>query len=883
MPTRDRRRFVPQAIAYFLRQDYPNRELLVLDDGADPVEDLVPADERIRYVRIDVLASSLGAKRNRAVELSRGELIAHWDDDDWMSPSRLGHQVDALVRSGADVCGARVLLHYRLEAGDAWRYDYGQERPPWVAGCTMLYRRSLWSERPFPGLQVGEDSAFLAGLTRDRVQPVDLDADYVALLHPGNTAPKHLGDHRWQRCPLDEVLRCLHGDAAFYAGLRGGRAPTEAPCWARRLRVAAGFGVYHGYGSMAEHLVNGLERAGVRVDVVPLGIDPEGLTDDFTAVWRASQPQAGGPVVFFSWPSGEMARFVSEPELFVYTMWEGSRLPCPWPAQLDHAQAVIVPTRFVARVCRESGVTAPIEVVQQGVDPSAYHFEPRPQRPGLTTLVVATVVPRKHTLEAIAAWKLAFADDPDARLILKARFQYGNYRPDDARITLVDTNEPTRGIAHWYRRADVMLALGSEGFGLPLVEGMATGLPVIALSSEGQGDVCEDAPGLLLPVAPASWEEVNEPPHGPGGVRGVPSVEEVADRLRWVAGHRDEALAMGRAASEWALRHRNVWDMAPGVLDVVEHHLPRPRRLRRGWTMWVPSLDRPCGVAEYARHLAGTLPGVSLVGDPADGGAARLLHVQHEPALGVDDRLAAVAAGARRRGLPVVVTAHCVGPAAAAWEAEVDAVTTTTQHGAALLASRRPRSRVELIRHGCPTWFPPRRRTRGRVIGTFGFLEPHKGFTALMDALDRVPRAELLLFSHARDPEQGRRWDRLAAGRPVRRVDAFLHIEEVACRLAAEADVLAFWYDESATAQASGAVRVGLATGVPVLASPTSWFGDVARVTLQPADLVEGLRRLLEDEPLRADLVAAAREFCEENSWPRVAARHLALWRSLGA
>lgn len=40
MPTYDRRRFVPQAIKYFLRQDYSNKELAILDDGAKALSEL---------------------------------------------------------------------------------------------------------------------------------------------------------------------------------------------------------------------------------------------------------------------------------------------------------------------------------------------------------------------------------------------------------------------------------------------------------------------------------------------------------------------------------------------------------------------------------------------------------------------------------------------------------------------------------------------------------------------------------------------------------------------------------------------------------------------------------------------------------------------------
>jgi glycosyltransferase involved in cell wall biosynthesis len=82
-------------------------------------------------------------------------------------------------------------------------------------------------------------------------------------------------------------------------------------------------------------------------------------------------------------------------------------------------------------------------------------------------------------------------------------------------------------------------------------------------------------------------------------------------------------------------------------------------------------------------------------------------------------------------------------------------------------------------------------------------------------------------------------------------------------------------------AAASGAARIALATGVPVLASPTAWFSDLRHVTHQPDDLVDGLARLLDDTSLRDRVTLAAREYCHAHSWRRVAAEQAALWQSV--
>ena len=61
MPTADRRLFVPLAIRNFQSQDYTNKELVIVDDGADCVADLVPEDPQIRYVRLSGSRASCAA------------------------------------------------------------------------------------------------------------------------------------------------------------------------------------------------------------------------------------------------------------------------------------------------------------------------------------------------------------------------------------------------------------------------------------------------------------------------------------------------------------------------------------------------------------------------------------------------------------------------------------------------------------------------------------------------------------------------------------------------------------------------------------------------------------------------------------------------------
>jgi len=224
MPTADRRLFVPQAVRYFLSQDYPNRELVIVDDGNESVADLVPADSGIRYIRLPG-QRSLGAKRNECVEACRGDLIMHWDDDDWMAPHRISYQVDALLREDAEVCGLDRMLFYNLDTDQAWMYQYPKHQCPWLAGGSLLYTRDFWRRSPFPNIQVASDTRFVWDRSLERRVALDDYQFYVAMIHTHNTSPKVLTSPYWT--PYDGDLKSFMGqDLSFYQTLNQPRGPV---------------------------------------------------------------------------------------------------------------------------------------------------------------------------------------------------------------------------------------------------------------------------------------------------------------------------------------------------------------------------------------------------------------------------------------------------------------------------------------------------------------------------------------------------------------------------------------------------------------------------------------------------------------------------------
>ncbi|HEY7307528.1 MAG TPA: glycosyltransferase family 2 protein [Bryobacteraceae bacterium] len=221
MATRDRRLFIPQALRCFSRQTYSESELIIVDDGREPVADLCDGIPRVRYIRLHKPATT-GTKLNIGIERAQGEIVQKLDDDDYYHPNFLKLAVARLPSHAS----ARTLVAWDcfliLVAGETRLRHSGHG---WDAGGTFCFYRRLWEHKPFRDVAKNEDYWFVND-HRPRIRRVCAAEHYILVRHGRNTWQLISGervDSYFQSLPLyPRALDALvpPEDLAFYRSLR---------------------------------------------------------------------------------------------------------------------------------------------------------------------------------------------------------------------------------------------------------------------------------------------------------------------------------------------------------------------------------------------------------------------------------------------------------------------------------------------------------------------------------------------------------------------------------------------------------------------------------------------------------------------------------------
>ena len=201
MPTAGRPKLAREAVRCWMAQTYESRELVILDDENNPSFPLGLIGKGIRYFRQP--GGSVGQKRNACCELTRGEVIAHWDDDDYSAPTRLEHQAALMVQTGAVVVGYSSMEFRDLATGERWLYQGNSDR--YALGTSLMYRRWFWQRTRFvevnhlpDGTLIPEDAPFVAAASRCIVTDPGLEMMWASI-HPQNTSPRRTDGVLWRK------------------------------------------------------------------------------------------------------------------------------------------------------------------------------------------------------------------------------------------------------------------------------------------------------------------------------------------------------------------------------------------------------------------------------------------------------------------------------------------------------------------------------------------------------------------------------------------------------------------------------------------------------------------------------------------------------------
>lgn len=346
-----------------------------------------------------------------------------------------------------------------------------------------------------------------------------------------------------------------------------------------------------GVGTHATNFGYALERAGIEITLIP----PFGsisVHNESIYRWLKNRetfdPKNPSLMIF---DSGFLTQFSGTPRIgFVVTETDGFD-----PVQLaaiKSLDAVLVPSEWGRRVLRMHGIES--QVVNEGYDQNEFHIAPTPD--GIIKFChIGKFEVRKGSMQVLQCFFDALENE-DAILEMHCEnpfkedwsgevfrwlnslgFRYKGtgiysqsvYMPDStwtrAGLKIELRSSQAENLAAVYAGSDCgIFPSRGEGFGLPILECLATGVPSIVGNWTGQSEYLGDSYPKELTLENFYSEPANDGVwyHGNRGNWNVPNDAELIEKIRWSYHNVREFRSTKQWAMETARLREYTWDAA---------------------------------------------------------------------------------------------------------------------------------------------------------------------------------------------------------------------------------------------------------------------------------------------------------------------------------